>query len=68
MARQTAPHPHQKAFCDTWALISYLAAQTRTVTFDPTVASLDVLTSGRLQLGLGAGAFWACGARNGPSA
>ncbi|WP_030661758.1 LLM class flavin-dependent oxidoreductase [Streptomyces cellulosae] len=75
-------HPYQKDFFDTWTLISYLAARTRTVTFVPAVASLplrppamlakaaaslDLLTSGRLRLGLGAGAFWeAIDAMGGP--
>lgn len=66
-------HPYQAAFYDTWTLISYLAGQTQHVTFVPTVvclplrppavlaksaASLDLLTGGRIQLGLGTGAFW----------
>ncbi|MFI1705035.1 LLM class flavin-dependent oxidoreductase [Streptomyces griseoruber] len=66
-------HPYQAAFYDAWTLISYLAGATRSVAFVPTVAnlplrppavlaksaaSLDVLTGGRVQLGLGAGAFW----------
>ncbi|GAB2578301.1 LLM class flavin-dependent oxidoreductase [Streptomyces capparidis] len=76
-------HPYQQAFYDTWTLISHLAARTRRVAFVPTVAnlplrppamlakavaSLDVLTGGgRVQLGLGAGAFWeAIAAMGGP--
>lgn len=66
-------HPYQRAFYDAWTLITYLAATTRRITFVPTVAnlplrppamlakstaSLDSLTGGRVQLGLGAGAFW----------
>ena len=66
-------HPYQPAFFDTWTLITHLAAQTSTVSFVPTVAnlplrppamlakaaaSLDILSSGRIQLGLGAGGFW----------
>jgi alkanesulfonate monooxygenase SsuD/methylene tetrahydromethanopterin reductase-like flavin-dependent oxidoreductase (luciferase family) len=75
-------HPYQAAFYDAWTLISYLAGATRTVTFVPTVAnlplrppamlaksaaSLDVLTGGRVRLGLGTGAFWdAIAAMGGP--
>lgn len=66
-------HPYRPAHYDTWTLITYLAARTSQVAFVPTVAnlplrppavlaksaaSLDVLTGGRLRLGLGAGAFW----------
>jgi alkanesulfonate monooxygenase SsuD/methylene tetrahydromethanopterin reductase-like flavin-dependent oxidoreductase (luciferase family) len=66
-------HPYQWRFFDTWTLIAYLAAMTSTVRFFPDVASLplrppavlakaaaslDVLTGGRVELGLGAGAFW----------
>ena len=66
-------HPYQWRFYDTWTLISYLAGITSRVRFFPDVinlplrppailaksaASLDVLTSGRLELGLGAGGFW----------
>ena len=35
-------HPYQPAFYDTWTLITYLAAQTKRVTFVPTVASLPL--------------------------
>jgi alkanesulfonate monooxygenase SsuD/methylene tetrahydromethanopterin reductase-like flavin-dependent oxidoreductase (luciferase family) len=66
-------HPYQPRFLDTWTLLSYVAAATRTVQLAPNVlnlplrpapvlaratASLDLLSGGRLALGLGAGAFW----------
>jgi alkanesulfonate monooxygenase SsuD/methylene tetrahydromethanopterin reductase-like flavin-dependent oxidoreductase (luciferase family) len=66
-------HPYQWRFFDTWTLIAYLAGMTSRVRFFPDVsslplrppavlakaaASLDVLTGGRVELGLGAGAFW----------
>ncbi|MFJ8027735.1 LLM class flavin-dependent oxidoreductase [Streptomyces sp. NPDC096311] len=66
-------HPYQQAFHDTWTLMAFLAARTERVTFVPTVANLplrppamlakaaasfDLLSGSRLQLGLGAGAFW----------
>jgi alkanesulfonate monooxygenase SsuD/methylene tetrahydromethanopterin reductase-like flavin-dependent oxidoreductase (luciferase family) len=66
-------HPYQWRFFDTWTLIAYLAGQTNRVRFFPDVAnlplrppavlakaaaSLDVLTGGRVELGLGGGAFW----------
>lgn len=66
-------HPYQPSFLDTWTLISYLAAETETVKLAPnvanlplrppavlarSVASLDLLSGGRIELGLGAGAFW----------
>jgi alkanesulfonate monooxygenase SsuD/methylene tetrahydromethanopterin reductase-like flavin-dependent oxidoreductase (luciferase family) len=66
-------HPYQWRFYDTWTLIAYLAGRTSRVRFFPDVASLplrppamlakaaaslDVLSGGRLELGLGAGAFW----------
>ncbi|HEY7280824.1 MAG TPA: LLM class flavin-dependent oxidoreductase [Actinomycetota bacterium] len=65
-------HPYQWRFHDTWTLISYLAGRTSRVRFFPdvanlplrppamlakSVASLDVLTGGRVELGLGAGGF-----------
>jgi alkanesulfonate monooxygenase SsuD/methylene tetrahydromethanopterin reductase-like flavin-dependent oxidoreductase (luciferase family) len=66
-------HPYQWRFYDTWTLIAYLAGKTSRVRFFPDVidlplrppavlgkaaASLDVLTGGRIELGLGAGGFW----------
>jgi alkanesulfonate monooxygenase SsuD/methylene tetrahydromethanopterin reductase-like flavin-dependent oxidoreductase (luciferase family) len=66
-------HPYQPAFLDTWTLLSYAAARTERIHLSgnvlslplrpPTVlaraaASLDVLSGGRLELGIGAGAFW----------
>jgi alkanesulfonate monooxygenase SsuD/methylene tetrahydromethanopterin reductase-like flavin-dependent oxidoreductase (luciferase family) len=75
-------HPYQWRFVDTWTLITWLAARTERVRFFPdvanlplrppavlagSVASLDVLSGGRVELGLGAGAFWeAIGAMGGP--
>ena len=65
-------HPYQPAFLDTWTLLSYLAARTRRVRLFPDVAnvplrppamlarsaaSLDILSEGRVELGLGAGYF-----------
>jgi alkanesulfonate monooxygenase SsuD/methylene tetrahydromethanopterin reductase-like flavin-dependent oxidoreductase (luciferase family) len=66
-------HPYQRRFFDTWTLLSYLAARTQRVKLVPDVAnlplrlpsvlaksaaSLDVLSGGRVELGIGAGAFW----------
>src|SRR5919106_4559077 len=66
-------HPYQWRFYDTWTLIAYLAGRTSRVRFFPDVASLplrppailakaaaslDFLTGGRVELGLGAGSFW----------
>lgn len=66
-------HPYQPAFLDTWTLISWVAASTERVHISGNVlnlplrqpavlarsaASLDLLSSGRISLGLGAGGFW----------
>jgi alkanesulfonate monooxygenase SsuD/methylene tetrahydromethanopterin reductase-like flavin-dependent oxidoreductase (luciferase family) len=66
-------HPYQPRFLDTWTLLSYIAARTRSVRLAAnvtnlplrppavlarSVASLDLLSGGRIELGLGAGAFW----------
>jgi hypothetical protein len=66
-------HPYQPAFLDTWTLLSVVAARTTRLRVLPnvanlplrppavlahSVATLDMLTNGRVELGLGAGAFW----------
>jgi alkanesulfonate monooxygenase SsuD/methylene tetrahydromethanopterin reductase-like flavin-dependent oxidoreductase (luciferase family) len=66
-------HPYQPAFLDAWTLLSVIAARTSRVRVMPNVAnlplrppavlarsaaSLDLITGGRVELGLGAGAFW----------
>jgi alkanesulfonate monooxygenase SsuD/methylene tetrahydromethanopterin reductase-like flavin-dependent oxidoreductase (luciferase family) len=66
-------HPYQHRFLDTWVLIADLLARTERLRFFPDVAnlplrlpplmakqaaSLDVMSGGRFELGLGAGAFW----------
>jgi alkanesulfonate monooxygenase SsuD/methylene tetrahydromethanopterin reductase-like flavin-dependent oxidoreductase (luciferase family) len=66
-------HPYQRRFLDTFALIGDLLARTERLRFFPdvaslpmrapammakTAASLDVMSGGRFELGLGAGAFW----------
>lgn len=66
-------HPYQPAFLDTWTLLSFVAARTNRVhlaanvtnlplrppaVLARSVASLDLLSGGRVGLGLGAGAFW----------
>src|ERR1700730_12278732 len=65
-------HPYQPAFLDTWTLLSYVAAQTQNVRLSGnvinlplrnpavlarSVASLDLLSGGRAELGIGAGGF-----------
>jgi alkanesulfonate monooxygenase SsuD/methylene tetrahydromethanopterin reductase-like flavin-dependent oxidoreductase (luciferase family) len=65
-------HPYQPAFFDTWTLLSYVAARTTRIRLTGNVlnlplrppavlaravASLDVLTGGRVELGIGAGGF-----------
>ncbi len=66
-------HPYQPALLDAWTLLSVIAARTTRVSVMPNVvnlplrppavlarsaASLDLLTGGRVELGLGTGAFW----------
>ncbi|MFI6261847.1 LLM class flavin-dependent oxidoreductase [Micromonospora sp. NPDC051006] len=66
-------HPYQPRFHDTWTLLSYVAARTERVHLSGNVlnlplrqpavlarsaASLDLLSGGRFELGIGAGAFW----------
>ncbi|MBX5442675.1 MAG: LLM class flavin-dependent oxidoreductase, partial [Solirubrobacteraceae bacterium] len=65
-------HPYQPAFLDTWTLLAWVAARTETVHLAPNVANLplrppavlaraaaglDLLSGGRVELGLGAGGF-----------
>jgi alkanesulfonate monooxygenase SsuD/methylene tetrahydromethanopterin reductase-like flavin-dependent oxidoreductase (luciferase family) len=79
-------HPYQRRFVDTWSLLGAVAAVTGRVGFFPDVAnlplrppaimakaaaSLDVISGGRFELGLGAGNFWDAieawgGSRRGP--
>jgi len=66
-------HPYQPRFHDTWTLLSYVASRTEHVHVSANVlnlplrqpavlarsaASLDLLSGGRFELGIGAGAFW----------
>src|SRR5258705_2899237 len=66
-------HPYLAHFLDSWTLLAYLAAATTKIRLAPNVinlplrqpavlarsaASLDLLSGGRVELGLGAGAFW----------
>jgi len=65
-------HPYQPGFLDAWTLLSYIAARTQRVRLFPDVANiplrppavlarsaaaLDILSGGRVELGLGAGYF-----------
>ncbi len=75
-------HPYQRRYVDTWALLATLAASTERIVVFPDVANLplrspaliakaaatiDRLSGGRFELGLGAGAFWdAIAALGGP--
>ena len=66
-------HPYNPQFLDTWTLLTAIAAVTERVRVFPNVAnlplrppamlarqvaSLDILSGGRAELGIGAGAFW----------
>jgi alkanesulfonate monooxygenase SsuD/methylene tetrahydromethanopterin reductase-like flavin-dependent oxidoreductase (luciferase family) len=66
-------HPYQRRFLDTWILIGHLLARTTRIRLFPAVAnlplrppammakaaaSLDLLSGGRFELGLGAGTFF----------
>lgn len=75
-------HPYNGAFLETWTLLSTLGGMTSRVRLFPNVANLplrpppmlgkaaatlDLLTKGRVELGLGAGAIWnAIGGYGGP--
>jgi alkanesulfonate monooxygenase SsuD/methylene tetrahydromethanopterin reductase-like flavin-dependent oxidoreductase (luciferase family) len=75
-------HPYQRRYLETWTLLAFLAARTERIRLLPDVANLplrppallakaaatlDVLSGGRVELGLGAGAFWeGIGAYGGP--
>jgi alkanesulfonate monooxygenase SsuD/methylene tetrahydromethanopterin reductase-like flavin-dependent oxidoreductase (luciferase family) len=75
-------HPYQRRFLDAFALIGDLLARTERLRFFPDVAnlplrppatlaklaaSLDVMSGGRFELGIGAGSFWdAIAAMGGP--
>ena len=66
-------HPYQRRFLDTFSLIADLLARTSRLRFFPDVASLpmrpptmlakaaaslDLMSGGRFELGMGAGTFW----------
>ena len=66
-------HPYQAGFLDTWTLLSFVAARTERIHLSGNVlnlpmrppavlaraaVSLDLLSGGRFELGLGAGGFW----------
>jgi alkanesulfonate monooxygenase SsuD/methylene tetrahydromethanopterin reductase-like flavin-dependent oxidoreductase (luciferase family) len=66
-------HPYVSRFHDTWTLLTYVAARTNRVRVSGNVlnlplrqpavlaraaASLDLLSGGRFELGIGAGGFW----------
>jgi alkanesulfonate monooxygenase SsuD/methylene tetrahydromethanopterin reductase-like flavin-dependent oxidoreductase (luciferase family) len=66
-------HPYQPRFHDTWTLLSYVASRTKQIHVSGNVlnlplrqpavlarsaASLDLLSGGRVELGIGAGGFW----------
>ncbi|MBF9131140.1 LLM class flavin-dependent oxidoreductase [Plantactinospora sp. S1510] len=66
-------HPYNPDLLDTWTLLSWVAARTERLRVSANVlnlplrppavlaraaASLDLLSGGRFELGLGAGAFW----------
>jgi alkanesulfonate monooxygenase SsuD/methylene tetrahydromethanopterin reductase-like flavin-dependent oxidoreductase (luciferase family) len=75
-------HPYQWRFVETWALLADLLVRTERIRVFPDVANLplrlpamiakqaatlDLLSGGRFELGIGAGAFWeAIGAMGGP--
>ncbi|MGI9008943.1 MAG: LLM class flavin-dependent oxidoreductase [Streptosporangiaceae bacterium] len=75
-------HPYRPDYLDAWTLLSFLAAATARIRLVPNVlnvplrppvvlarsaASLDLLSGGRVELGLGAGASWdAIDAAGGP--
>lgn len=75
-------HPYQPRFLDSWTLLSVIAGRTRDVRLALNVtnlplrppamlarsaASLDILSGGRFELGVGTGAFWdAIAAMDGP--
>jgi alkanesulfonate monooxygenase SsuD/methylene tetrahydromethanopterin reductase-like flavin-dependent oxidoreductase (luciferase family) len=75
-------HPYQRRFLDTFSLLAFIAAKTERIRLVPDVANLplrppavlakaaatiDVLSNGRFELGLGAGGFWdAIAAMGGP--
>ena len=67
-------HPYNSGFLDTWTLLSWVAARTERIGVSGNVlnlplrqppavlaraaAGLDLLSGGRMNLGIGAGAFW----------
>jgi len=75
-------HPYQRRFYDTWTMLTAIAMRTTRASVFPDVAnlplrppamlakaaaSLDLLSGGRVELGLGAGGFWeAIAAMGGP--
>lgn len=76
-------HPYQPGFLDTWTLLSYVAGRTSRIRLSHNVlnlplrppvmlaraaASVDLLSGGRFELGVGAGRAWdAIAAMGGPS-
>lgn len=66
-------HPYQRRYVDTWMLMAMIAAKTERLRIFPDVANLplrppamlakaaatlDLLSGGRFELGIGAGSFW----------